>query len=95
MQSGGAQPGRQQRSCHALVFDLDVDAYGPPPVDQLGTEDGLAVPAGRFDHDDLVVGTTIGEARPGDVVRGKAAHLALSLFVDRSRWPTGADVLGP
>jgi hypothetical protein len=29
------------------------------------------------------------------VVRGKAAHLALSLFVDRSRWPTGADVLGP
>jgi hypothetical protein len=29
------------------------------------------------------------------VVRGKAAHLALSLFVDRSRWPPGADALGP
>jgi hypothetical protein len=77
------------------VLDLDVDAHGPPPVYQFGTEDGLAVAAGGFDHDDLVVGTTVGEAGPGDVVRGKAAHLALSLFVDRSRWPPGADALGP
>ena len=83
VRDGGPQPGGQQGRGHALVLELDVDAHGPPPVDQLGTEDRLAVAAGGFDHDDLVVGATIGEAGPGDVVRGKAAHLgALSLFVE-------------
>jgi hypothetical protein len=90
---GGVQSRHEQPSGYLPVLQLDFDSHGSPAVHQLRAEDSLAVAGSRLDNDKARTGTPVSEAGPGDVVRGKAAHLVC--YWSRSLAPVADIIAGP